>query len=658
MKNTDILSLLNEAERAAKGGENSQDRPTLQNPSVGRAPNMETPVGGDPARQPLPATGPARPHADHNQLASQIQGRRPGAGNVRPEGSQAIAPARAGSMQRPMQRPSQAQAPAPAGRPPAHQQPPQSGGLPPMAPMATAQPALAPEQHMRQGGTRQGPVQTKPAEAAKAAAKVALSEAAGKPVAAPGQSMVQMPAGANPMAKPEPQVASAQMGSGTWQDQVPTSYGKVVSKGMVYIFGFLGLFTLWAVLFPIDSAVVSAGQVISNGQNKLIQHPSGGVVREILVKDGQKVEAGDLLIRLDKSSAQGELTRLLARHETLNAQKARFEAERNGHTTFSVPESPAALLRGGQVVSSGIDETAKSTIYNEQLKEFDAGRKRFAAQINAIKYQVETFRDQKTGMQARLIGGGRLLEMTNRELRKVRPLAKAGYLPKARLWDLEKNKLEQLTNVENIRSEVAATEQRISEAEAKLAELKQSDREKRSFELSRTIGELVEISDSIKAAQIAVNLTELRAPVSGTIVKLTANTNGGVMGSGETIAEIVPAGVVLTTEFRVPQNKAKHVYPGQTARISITTFNRRTYDPIDAEVTYVSADTLKDETTGEIYFLARAIMKPNPEKNTGIEEVTSGMAAEVYVLAEPRVFASYLFQPIMDSFNRAFREFN
>lgn len=658
MKNTDILSLLDKAERAAAGSpQPQQGQAGPQGRQSMAAPNMQTPAPA-PMREQVPQNRPAgtapapRPQA-HAQLQSAARPHPQGIGNAVPMGAPPSAPQHRGPMQRPPQ------APPSAARSQGQQLPPQRPQAPQAQMPAPQHPGASPDQ-MRQGGTRQGAVQTKPAEAARAAAQLALSEAGGNPnraeQLAPGQGQALAPANPNAVAKP--QAATATVGPGSWQDQVPTAYGAVVSKGLVYIFGFLGLFALWAVLFPIDSAVVAAGQVISNGQNKLIQHPSGGVVREILVTDGQEVVKGDLLVRLDKSAAQGELTRLLARRETLMAQKSRFDAERNGLATFTMASKPAISLRGGTSISSGIDDETKTVIFKEQLKEFDAGRKRFAAQINTLKFQVETFRDQKTGMEARLIGGRKLLKLTNRELGKVRPLANAGYLPKARLWELEKTKLEQLTNAENIQSEMDATEQRISEAEAKLAELKQSDREKRSVELSKVVGEMAQISDSIKAAQIAVDLTELRAPVSGTIVKLAANTNGGVMSSGAVMAEIVPIGAGLQTEFRVPQNKAKHVYPGQKTRINITTFNRRTYDPIDGEVTYVSADSLKDETTGEVYFLARAIMKPNAEKNTGIDEVSSGMAAEVYVLAEPRVFASYLLQPIMDSFSRAFRESN
>ena len=374
------------------------------------------------------------------------------------------------------------------------------------------------------------------------------------------------------------------------------------------------------------------------------------------------MSAGETLITLDPSQSKAELGRLLARQQTLMAQKARYEAEASGSASgFTLATGTQGLqLRGAttpNIVASALpaDDNA---VLAEQRKEFAAGRKRFDAQMDAIAFQIETLKDQKTGLSARLLGGQQLLAMTDREIAKVKPLALEGYLPKNRLWELERRRLEQLTTNENTAAEIAATDQRIFEARANLSQLEESDREQRSEELTRVIGELAEITDQITAARTAFTLTELKAPVDGTVVKLSSNTVGGVVSPGTTIAEIVPANAKLQTEFRVPVDKVKSVYPGQKVRVTVTAFNRRTYDPIDGEVTFVSADSLTDEQTGEVYFLAKAVMKQDVAKNTGLAEISPGMATEVYALSEPRVFASYLVQPITDSFNRAFREIN
>ena len=208
----------------------------------------------------------------------------------------------------------------------------------------------------------------------------------------------------------------------------------------------------------------------------------------------------------------------------------------------------------------------------------------------------------------------------------------------------------------NLEAEIEATNQKVLEAEARFAQLAEADREKRSEELTSVITELEQIRDQLSAAQSSLNLTELRAPAAGTIVKMTAHTMGGVVKSGEVVAEIVPLESGLETEFRVSVADVDNVNVGQNARIIVTAFNRRTYDPIDGEVSYVSADSSVDELTGETFFLARARMKPNPEKNLGLHEIQAGMATEVFAESTPRVFMSYALQPLFDSMNRSFRE--
>ncbi len=444
-----------------------------------------------------------------------------------------------------------------------------------------------------------------------------------------------------------------------WQDGVPVGNSRVVKKGLLFVFGFLALFFLWALLFPISSAVVSAGKMVSAGANKLIQHTTGGTVRKILVKDGEVVDQGQVLLVLDRSVSRAELTRLTARHNLLSALQTRLNSEQGENGFTNVITNTGLQLRGSQEDKvDQYEDIQANRILAEQQKEFNAGRKRLNAQLDAASALAESLKDQRMGLQASLAGAQKLLNYTEMELGKIRPLVRDGYLPKNRLWELDKKRLEQVTDIGRFEANIDSTRQRVNEAEAQIAQLTQADQEQRSEELTKVIGELAEIKDQIKAAKTAVESTELRAPVAGTITKMTANTVGGVVVPGSVVAEIVPKNSGLVTEFRVALEKVKAVKVGQKARVIITAFNRRTYDPIDAEVIYVSADQEVDQQTGDTYFLARARLKPNTEKNNGVAEIQAGMQTETYVLAEPRVFMSYLLQPIADSFNKAFRENN
>lgn len=437
-----------------------------------------------------------------------------------------------------------------------------------------------------------------------------------------------------------------------WHKQVPLETTGIVKKGMIWVFGFLGLFLLWAFVFPIASAVVVQGKIISAGQNKKIQHPSGGVIHKIMVADGDRVEQGQVLVVLDSSGGQAELTRLQSRRAMLAAQKTRLEAEASG-------KEFDALASTGLRLGASDDKNGAVTdgqVLRQQRNEFDAGRKRLQAELDAAQFQIESLKDQMSGLETRLAGADQLKRYTQMEIKKVKPLVQDGYLAKNRLWDLEKRYLEQVTQVGNLEAEIDSTNQRVREAEARLAQLSEADRENRSEELTRVISELAEISDQLGAAKTVVQLTELRAPEAGTVVNLAVHTNGGVLQSGETLAEIVPDGSGLETEFRVEPADIDTINVGQAARVVITAFNRRTYEPIEGEITYVSADSVVDQQTGMPYFTARAKLRRDPQKQTGFEKLQAGMAAEVYALAEPRVFMSYALQPIFDSFGKAFRE--
>lgn len=443
-----------------------------------------------------------------------------------------------------------------------------------------------------------------------------------------------------------------------WQNSVPQETSGIVKKGLVWVFGFIALFFLWAFMFPIASAVVVQGKIISAGQNKLIQHPNGGVIRDILVQDGEKVKQGQVLVVLDPSSGQAELTRLQSRHAMLSALKTRLEAESGGNGFQNTLAASGLRLGDAKTneANPASSDAQNDRVLQEQRKEFNAGRKRLNAQIDAVEFQVESLKDQRSGMETRLAGVVKLKKYTEMEIAKVRPLVNDGYLAKNRLWELEKTRLEQVSSMGNLEAEIDATQQRIREAQAQVAQLKAADNEQRSEELTRVISELAEISDQLGAAKNVVELTELRAPADGTVVSLAINTKGGVLRPGETLAEIVPNDSGLETEFKVAPADIETIKVGQSARVVITAFNRRTFEPIDGEVTYVSADSVIDEANGMPFFTVRAKMLDDPQKNTGFEKIQPGMATEIYALAKPRVFMNYALQPIFDSFDKAFRE--
>ena len=418
-----------------------------------------------------------------------------------------------------------------------------------------------------------------------------------------------------------------------WRDTVPVSPSSVARGGMIFVFGFLGLFLLWATLFPLSSAVVGFGELVSVGENKLVQHQSGGVVRTIRVADGARVEQGDVLLELDDADDRASLTRLEARRGTLEAKRARLTGQ-------------AVLgLRGTQ------NSPALADLEVQQQRQGQAMQRGRRAAEDAARAQIASLQEDREGYLAQAGIGQALLDSARAELARLRPLARDGYVARNRLAELERIALERENVLSEIDARIASTSEKITEAEARLKMKLAEDRQEDSTELTAVLGELAEISDQIEAARGSLTSRQLRAPVSGTVTGLAAHTPGGVIAPGAVVAQIVPEGSSLEAQFDLPPANANSVHAGNKARVVVTAFNRRTVAPIAGEISYVAADTVMDETSGIASYPVRISLGADVP-----DGLRAGMTVEVYALGESRTFMGYALQPIFESFGRAFNE--
>jgi len=448
----------------------------------------------------------------------------------------------------------------------------------------------------------------------------------------------------------------------TGSSAIETDDSAIVRKGLIFVFGFLGLFLAWATLFPISSAVIATGELVSSGQNKLIQHPSGGIVRAIETKDGERLEKGDVIAILDDADAQARLTRLEARHQRLAALKTRLLAEKSdsADNTGAAFTLSGANLRGfdSNTVHALSANTGASVFLDEQRSELKFGRNRRQAERNAAAARLEALRARGTGLQDRLVNRTEAANRTRQRVAKVRPLANQGYVAKSKLWDLEAQLEEQNAAIDDLLSEIEVLRQQLAEGDADLRRMLAGNSEQVSKELTQTLGEMAEISDQIAAARNEVRLSVIRAPASGTLTDLQANTVGGVVPAGSAIAAIVPADARLIAEARILPKDVDSVHPGQDARIALSAFSERIVDPIPAKVAYVSADTIPDKATGETAFTVRVAFDRSALPADLAATLQSGMPVDVYIQNEPRVFLSYVLRPLLHSVSRSFREPN
>ncbi|GJD56372.1 HlyD family type I secretion periplasmic adaptor subunit [Methylobacterium dankookense] len=453
---------------------------------------------------------------------------------------------------------------------------------------------------------------------------------------------------------------------GSWAEDVRTGSRDILTTSSRVLLGASGLFVLWAVLCPLDSAVVADGVVIASGQNKVLQHRTGGVITEIRVRDGETVEAGGTVATLDPVHDQAELTRLRGRFAVLDAMRQRLEAENafaaggdgalGGRFNLlglrkGLPD--AAPLSGGTIVP--VREAGPvDPLLAEQEREFTRGRGAALAEIDAMVARKEAMARRRQGLSERIEAVGAQVASLDRQVTAMRPVASRGHLARKTLWDGEDQLLARKAELANLKAEAGALADEMEETGSRIRQARLTDQRQTSGRLTDVIAEIGQIADQIRAAETAVRSTDLRAPVAGTVVHSKHATVGAVVTPGEVLAEIVPLGGALTVKARVAPTDITHVRVGLGARAKISALNARLYDDVPGVVSRVAADATSDERTGQHYFEVEMRLKP---EQPGVAALLgAGMVGQVYIEGESRTFAGYILKPFIDSLGRSFRE--
>ncbi|MEM1039945.1 MAG: HlyD family type I secretion periplasmic adaptor subunit [Pseudomonadota bacterium] len=502
-----------------------------------------------------------------------------------------------------------------------------------------------------------------------------------------------------------------------WQRDAKTDSSPIIKFGFWSIGAVFVVFLFWATVFPLSSAVVTLGSLTSDGRNKMVQHPTGGRVAAIMVREGALVDKGAPLITLDGGSARADLTQLEARFASLSALKDRLDAERSGGRRAMDPAALLPLdgsnetalldelpLRGteankaiatGQLMTGstqpviglrGIagapfvlpvakpaqpavqpapsrpDGSARSAGFNSEIYEseraaFEAGRQVLAQQMAALSRKIDTLTQKRRGLLARVKSQQSLLAMNRRELNRMRPLARDGYVARNRLNEREGTVLELEGTISSLELDAVGVEHQIEEVRVQMRKTAAESADTASQQYAKIVGELAELSDKLVAARSAVENITVRAPIGGRVIKLATTTVGGVLGGGEVIGEIVPSDAPIIVQARVEPADVDFVKVGSTAQVIVTAFSRTLDDTLDGEVMFVGPDAETDEKTGNTFFTVRLSVKPSKDSNRSrIADLQPGMQAEVYINTGARTFLSYVARPLTDSFKRAFRE--
>lgn len=404
-----------------------------------------------------------------------------------------------------------------------------------------------------------------------------------------------------------------------------------------------GGFGLWAALAPIDSAAHAIGQVTVKSFKKPVQHLEGGIVKRVLVSDGDPVQPNDVLLEMDNTQSLSQLDTLRSLLKAQLALEARLLAARDGKDTVDVP---AGIDLGDPVAAA---EMAA------QQRIFQANKATNEGEISVLEQRIGQLESRVEGLQAVRESKLAMAVSFADELRDFRQLLDEGFAEKSRLRELERNLALTNGDAADLAATIASTQIQIGETQLQILQLKnrlQSDVVK---ELADVQTRLQEFRERITGLADVVSRTEVRAPEAGVVNGLTVHTPGTVIPPGTIIAEIVPASDELIIEARVSPMDIDRVAVGQEASIRMTAMNSRTVPTLYGNVSTVSADILSD-ANGAQFYLARLALQHESLAELNGQPLVPGMPAEVFITTGARTFFQYLLQPLSDSVARSFRE--
>lgn len=420
----------------------------------------------------------------------------------------------------------------------------------------------------------------------------------------------------------------------------------VTGSGLMVLFLFFGAFGGWAAFAPLDSAAVAPGVVKVAGERKQVQHLEGGIVSELLIEDGDVVEAGDLLVRLDDTQVRAQLDLVSNRILSREALAARLRAERDG--AHEIAFAPELRLR------DAVDPAWEAM--NAQNNIFAARRQSLIDETGMLEQRLVQTESEIGGLEALVAIQDRQIEAIEQEAAGLEALTKKGLTTRERQLALRRQQREvegeRATNI----AAMARARGMIVEIDQKILNLKTVRLTEVVDELSKVEAELFDLEQQRRATEDILARTNILAPVAGVVMGLQMHTTGGVVRPGETLLTVVPLGQQLVVEAMVRPEDVETIGIGQPAHVRFQALSRYNLPPLDGVVKVVSADRLVEERTGAPYFTATVVIAKNEIEKLEGRNLLPGMTSEVMIRTGSRTMLSYLAEPLRQNFRRALRE--
>lgn len=403
--------------------------------------------------------------------------------------------------------------------------------------------------------------------------------------------------------------------------------------------GFLG----WAALAPLDKGVAVSGKVMVSGHRKTVQHPTGGIVERIEVRDGEVVKAGQVLIRLKETPLRGQMQSLRSQYLASLASEARLNAESEGLSVIdfgpqlrNAPEAASTLSLQQQLFASRAEALATE---QQGLRETIAGAE---AQLRGTRDSQASKMQQRTAM--------------NEQLQGLRELAREGYIPRNRLLESERLYAQINGAIAEDFGRIGQLQRQVLELRLRIRKLGEDFQKDLRGQLADTRTRSDDLRNRLASAEFELANSLVRAPAAGVVVGLDVYTEGGVIKPGQALMDIVPQGEPLLVDARVPVQMIDKVHPGLAVELLFPAFNQSTTPRVAGEVTLVSADRQVDERTEEPYYTLRAQVSAEGMRQLGGLQIRPGMPVEAFVKTGERSMLNYLFKPLLDRTHMALVE--
>lgn len=421
------------------------------------------------------------------------------------------------------------------------------------------------------------------------------------------------------------------------EDDLPLS--KHMLLGFIALFFII--FIIWANLAPLDEVTRGEGKVIPSTEVQALQSLEAGIVEEFLVKEGQEVTAGQVLVRMSDVEASSDLGANNARYLGLLASITRLQAEAEGKSNVIFPPE---VMKG-----------APSSV-TEEMNAFRANQLSVQNQINILEQQSAQREQEVRELESRVNDTRGVIRLQQQEMDMIAPMVASGSAPKLELLQLERTIKEKTAELNGYLSSLPRAKSAIGEVRARVSDIKSTAKAQAQTELAAKQIELSEIGERLGALKDRKTRTEIKSPVNGTIQDITINTVGGVVRPGEDFIKIVPKDDQLIIEAKIKPSDRAFIYPGQKAVIKITAYDYSIYGGLEGELVDISADTFEDEKQNTFYKVKLRTYETEIKHNGETLPITIGMVASTDILTGKKTVMEYILKPLIKTMGDAMNE--